>query len=381
MYAKRLLMGAVLVGLASQCWSQTISQDMKRPAAVGKSRIKQTSALISSTAALSETSQVASSDNSLCTECCDDLPCCNMCPCTYSVIEGLFMKRDPGHPNRTFLIDGNTLQSLVSSNDFDFDFDPGVRAWVGHRLGSCWAVEFGYLGVFDSRATLDFVKPNQNVDVTLPGDLGVASNVFHDGVRVRTEYLSRLNSAEVNFPCCSCWGCPEYDRAGSFEWFAGFRYISLREDLRISGARSVTAGVETAFYDTTSRNDLFGSQLGARVRRRNGRLGWEITGKAGIFGNQAGQEQLFIDYPNFVLRNTSGNGASVAFAGELSLTGVYQLNETWSLGLGYNAMWIEGAALAPNQLDFTLASTSGTAVNTGGGLFLHGVSLGVEERW
>jgi hypothetical protein len=312
------------------------------------------------------------------------------------------MKRSAGHPDRTLLIDANTQGALVSRSDLDFDFSPGVHALFGFRLGGCRSVEFSYLGLVDSRASIDFVQPNQNIDVTLPGELGIASNVFHDGVRVRMDYLSRLQSAEMNFAFCCSSGCSDCGSADcgtagcetatcgpatcgpatSREWFVGFRYLSLREDLRISGVRTVRTLDETGFYDTTSRNDLFGAQLGGRIRRCRGRVSWEATGKAGIFGNSAGQEQVFVDYPGFLLRPTTGaNGGSVAFVGELNLTGIYQINETWGLRLGYNLMWIEGVALAPSQTDFSFSPTSGTALNTGGGLFLHGVNVGLEARW
>jgi PAS domain S-box-containing protein len=42
---------------------------------------------------------------------------------------------------------------------------------------------------------------------------------------------------------------------------------------------------------------------------------------------------------------------------------------------------IEGVALAPNQLDFTNTPDSGTDVHTNGGVFFHGVNLGLEARW
>lgn len=312
----------------------------------------------------------------------EEIARCNLCPCTYAQLEALFLKRSAGHPSRTVLIDANTQQTLVSSSEMSFDFDPGVRALFGFHLGGCRAIEFGYFGLFDSRATLDYSRPNPNIDVTLPGALGVASNVFHDGVQTRIDYLSRLQGAEVNFPCCCCWECDCGLSGGSREWFAGFRYISLREDFRISGAKVVGAGVETGYYDTSSRNDLFGAQVGTRIRRCYGALSWEALAKAGVFGNQAGQEQVFIDYPDFPLRPaTSGNGGNVAFVGELNLTGIYQFSETWGFRAGYNLMWIEGVALAPDQMDFTYTSTSGTGLSTGGGLFLHGINVGLEARW
>jgi hypothetical protein len=45
-------------------------------------------------------------------------------------------------------------------------------------------------------------------------------------------------------------------------------------------------------------------------------------------------------------------------------------------------MWIEGLALAPDQLDFDFAiDPSGNQLRNGGGMFLHGVNVGLEARW
>jgi hypothetical protein len=382
MDARHVFIGVLFVALASPAWGQTALDDEPSAGSLDKSYHDGN----------------AVRTGSACTDCFENPSFCNMCPCTYGEIEWVFMKRCAGLPDRALLIDANTQETLVSSSDLDFDFSPGVRALFGFRLWGCRAVEFGYFGLADSRSSIDFVQPNPAVDVTLPGSLGIASNVFHGDVRVRIDYLSRLQGAEVNFPCCcsSCCcsagcsdcgpscssGSPNCGPATSLEWFVGFRYLSLREDLRISGARTVDTLDETGFYDTTSRNDLFGAQLGGRIRRCYGRFSWEATGKAGIFGNSAGQEQVFVDYPGFLLRPTTGaNGGNVAFVGELDLTGIYQINQTWGLRLGYSLMFIDGVALAPSQTDFTFTSTSGTALNTNGNLFLHGVNVGLEARW
>jgi hypothetical protein len=212
--------------------------------------------------------------------------------------------------------------------------------------------------------------------------LGVASNVFQDGVTVNMDYRSQLQGAEINFPCCSCCEDPCGQYATSREWLLGFRYLRLNEDLHISGAKPVGSLIETAYYDVASRNDLYGGQFGVRLRRCRGQFSWEGTAKIGIYYDQAGQDQVFVDYPNFFLRDpTSANGGSVACVSDLNLTAIYQLNDTWGLRVGYNAMWIQGVAMAPDQLDFSFASTSGADLNTAGGMFLHGVNVGLESRW
>jgi len=156
----------------------------------------------------------------------------------------------------------------------------------------------------------------------------------------------------------------------------------LREKLAITGQRNEAGGLETAFNDVWTRNDLYGGQLGARWRCCHGGWSWEATGKGGLYGNSEGEKQTVVDFPNFPLRPlTSGSGSTLSFVGELNLSGIYQLNDVWGIRAGYNVMWIEGVALAPDQLDFSFTSTSGSQIQRNGGIFLHGVNIGLEARW
>jgi hypothetical protein len=78
----------------------------------------------------------------------------------------------------------------------------------------------------------------------------------------------------------------------------------------------------------------------------------------------------------------SSSDGVVAFVGEVNLSALYRLTDVWNVRAGYNAMWIEGLALAPDQLDFDFATaSSGSRLRNGGGMFLHGVSAGLEARW
>jgi len=53
----------------------------------------------------------------------------------------------------------------------------------------------------------------------------------------------------------------------------------------------------------------------------------------------------------------------------------------WGIRAGYNLIWIDGLALAPNQFDFSVADNAGSALASGGGVFLNGANLGLEARW
>jgi len=260
-----------------------------------------------------------------------------------------------------------------------------VRAWFGMRVGDFAAVVFGYMNYFGANSALQLSGADfPDATLALPGELGGASNVFFDTDRIRVNYASQFNSYELNFASCCIRGCPDScskPLIGSVEWLAGFRYLSLDEQLNIYGEREELGGTETGNYNVQTSNDLYGAQLGLRLRNCWGRFSGEALAKAGIFANHATQSQYVIDFPDFYLRDpVSSSHTGLAFAGELGLTGIYQINQNWGLRAGYSLIWLQGVALAPEQLDYSFPD-GGTTLHRDAGLLLHGVHLGVEARW
>jgi len=342
------------------------------------------------------------------TSCLDD---CSPCPCVYGYVEGLFLQRSNNSFDQAVLVRATDPETTaLSTSDLDFDFDPALRAVVGRHLHDGWAIEGSYLGLFDAKASAFIDAPAEDPPrpLTFPGGLGPGSNVFADINRSWITYSSELHSAELNL--VSCRGCGSghdkgdcdskcdsiggHARYSTVEWFAGFRYLRLSERFNIyaEAERDPTGGgppvTETGFYEIRTGNNLYGPQVGVRLRRWENRLGWEATGKAGIFGNDAQQRQSVIDYPNFQIRPelpapapAGAAGGQVAFVGELNLTGIYRLTDVWNLRAGYNLIWIAGVALAPDQLDFSADPAAGNQLSSTGSVFLHGVSCGLEARW
>ena len=167
----------------------------------------------------------------------------------------------------------------------------------------------------------------------------------------------------------------------SIEWFAGIRFININDSLNIGVNRREAGGVESGDYDIQASNHLWGGQVGARLRRTVNRFGWELTGKAGVYSNDAGQTQSATDFPNFALRpSTSAFGVTTAFVGEIDLSGIYRLSDAWSVKAGYDVIFVDNLVLAPDQLDFNFAaSPSGNHLHSDGGLLLHGVNLALER--
>jgi hypothetical protein len=330
---------------------------------------------------------------------------CRSCPWVYGDVEALLLQQVPEFQKRPIVVDANTGATYLSTSEIDSHFDPGLRALFGVRLCNGLAVEFGYFGLYQQGSN-SVQKPNSSSFLIFPGNL--AGNVFVNMNGVEADYSSTLNNFELNLatccgcctqPECGCDACDDEDakcddsscskpsrariHCRSIEWFAGVRYLDFGDNLNLVVQRQENGGVETGNYSVQATNHLIGGQIGGRLRNTFNRFGWELTGKAGIFGNDVGQTQTVIDFPNFPLRpTTTAQGSHAAFVGEIDLSGFYRLTDNWSVKAGYNVMWIEGLALAADQLDFNFAtSPSGNLLNANGGLFLHGANVGLEARW
>ena len=232
--------------------------------------------------------------------------------------------------------------TVLTTDDLDFDYEPGFRVLVGFvpdpcLCPHCSAWEASYFGVFDWS---DSITAAGAGNLAIPGDLGLVSNNFSGADEIGLHYDSELHNFELNciHSCCQCWG--------TIDFLGGVRYISLDERFSIVGT-DIQEG--TSSYDINTSNDLFGFQLGGRLRRHWCRWGLELVGKAGVFWNDAEQGQIVTDSPfagvPFVLRSQRGSDEdTVAGLGELSATLLRPINDVWSFRMGYTALTIGGVA-------------------------------------
>lgn len=259
--------------------------------------------------------------------------------------------------------------TVLTTGDATFGWQPGVRAIVGWRQDRQLAWEAAYFGIFNWHAQAQALGNN---NLAIPGDLGLASLDFFAADSLTLRYQSRLHSAEIHQV--------HSESDGPWSWLVGFRYLTLNEDFTM---RAVDLDTGASHYRIHSTNNLFGGQFGVRYLEQWDAWGMDATAKAGLYGNAAQQRQSVTDFPpNFVLRpRQEGSEGQIAFVGELQFSIFYQLSDVWAIRAGYNLLWIEGVALAPDQLDFTDTTASGRDVRSMGGLFAHGVSAGVSAWW
>jgi len=67
--------------------------------------------------------------------------------------------------------------------------------------------------------------------------------------------------------------------------------------------------------------------------------------------------------------------------GELGLNAVYQVNEHFSLMAGYQLAWIEGVALASEQIAVSDPFAGIGGIDITGSPFYHGFTAAAEFRW
>jgi hypothetical protein len=315
---------------------------------------------------------------------CDDGACCGggHRSAFYVQADVLYWDRVGNGCDQVVVLDTSLpagADTVLTTEDFDFDFEPGIRVLVGYvpdpcLCPHCSAWEATYFGVFDWDDSLVATGAGS---LAIPGDLGLVSNNFSGADEIRLLYDSELHSVELNCVhcCCQCWG--------TIDFLAGVRFISLEEDLSIVGT-DLQEG--TSSYDIETSNDLYGFQMGGRLRRHYCRWTLELLGKAGVFYNDSEQSQVVTDSPfvgaPFVLRSprTTDEG-TVAGLGEMGMTLIRPLGDVWSFRIGYNALTLGGVALATEQLDFTNTLSSGTRLNDEGWIFVHGAHIGLEACW
>ena len=302
---------------------------------------------------------------------------------TYALTDALFWGRDNQASNQTLVVrlDGPS-EPVINAQDLQFPFSEGVRAFYGQRDPSRGGWELGYWGVWGQSATA-FAAATPPDFLQMPDPLGGLMTI--DGETATVKYNSLINSAEANlFTTSTEWR----NHSGSWmtvDWLAGFRYVGVEESASILMNCCVADDTVTEVpYGVRTRNNGFGAQIGNRTRWTWERWAFEGWAKAGLLGNA--QEQIqspLIDFTGTQQRPAiSTTGGELSFIGDINTSVVYRLTDVWGLRVGYNLIWIDGLALAPNQFDFSVVEgVSGTRLVSGGGIFMHGANLGLEARW
>lgn len=262
---------------------------------------------------------------------------------------------------------GDTVLSTTSKNP---GFTPGMRFALGWVLNDVSTIEASYFGLSQWTSNAGYISGAG--DLQLPGDIAGATTDFTSSNAFFTTYKSALYNAELNH----LWST---DSPG-IQFITGFRYLNLHEFYNIN---SVVSDTQLSDYRIRTHNDLYGGQIGLKLKKEWGGFGISLTGKSGLYGNSTGQQTFLGDNTNTtVVRDSSTNGTSLAFINELNPNLHARLNDIWCLRAGMDFLWISGVSRAPNQLDFTNnPPDSGTSLSNHSNVFLYGFNVGLSATF
>jgi len=267
--------------------------------------------------------------------------------------------------------------SVLNTADFGSGMAAGSRFSIFRHTGDQGAVEFTFLRV-QSFVASESLPPTQGGYVQAEHGIYCCPsetplNTIGSGLS------SSLQSFELN---------RRFPTTGRWQWLTGFRWVQWHEDLTLRTEYGPPQMTFQNDYQTTVWNDLYGWQLGAdSVLWGQGEpCRIEGIGKAGVYGNTATQRSIATNtavQPPATL-TVATNTSSLAFVGEVGLTAIYDITDRISVRAGYTALWLEGLATAPNQLDhqdLCFSDPIRGATDTGGGAWVQGITLGLEARY
>ena len=263
--------------------------------------------------------------------------------------------------------------TALNANEAQPPMSAGPRVGLFYNVNKTYSLEGNYfqLRPFAGQATTgygNFVEQNLAGN-TFPFD----TDTVFDLASLYTR--ASIQSAEFNVRRRECW-CP-------ITWLAGFRWVEWDQQLHVD--ELAASGTFSSLFRTDTVNNLYGGQIGAELGLWTG-AAFNVTGigKAGLFLNDAAQSSKYQDsLGSFEAVSASAN--RTAFFGEIGVNGSLQLTSWLAWRVGYSLFWLSGVAVPANQLavtDLNLARLPPTAsINTGGSVFLQGVTTGLEARW
>jgi hypothetical protein len=277
---------------------------------------------------------------------CGSMGCCPRCCCPTwtATADFIVLDRTTGKP-QTIVPGRLPGDDVLNSSDFAFGFWSGPRVSLIRSGCRGYDLELLYFGI-DGWSSTRIVP---------------VSETLYDSP-LQFDWSSKLYNAEFNVrwnPLCR------------LTMLAGFRWAQLRENF--TGGFLYDSTFDPT-YNIKTENNLYGFQIGADATLYQvGCFSVEGLMKAGVYGNHAEQTTSYYSQEQTVLFASSTDRA--AFIGEIGLQGRYQVTDCLTLRAGYMAMWLDGVALAPAQLQDVLS------VDTRDTVFYHGATAGLEYRF
>lgn len=286
----------------------------------------------------------------------------------------------------------------LNSNGLDQGFAPGQKLGLIRHGDSDFDLELSYFqvnGWSDARA----IGPDNPLNwlvMKAPGGFFQTQDFPYQAMQ--WDYTTDLYNAEFNV---------RWNYSSRVTMIAGFRWLRLTENLQgtlpppdiyqptwklapppgytlnqlVGFVGTPATGAFPPFWNGSTTNDLFGLQIGAAAKIfEHGRFSIDGLIKVGPYCNHA-QESTGVSIQKVVIPSSASTNQT-AFVGETGLQCKYQLTGNLVVKAGYEALWLEGLALAPGQIQETYTTrpdiVSALGVNSSSSVLFHGATAGLE---
>lgn len=315
----------------------------------------------------------------------------------YAVADGVALRRNPTRgvdfaATEVLPTGGGAPPNIVlSTRDFNYDFAGGGHILIGHTINECFQFEGAYTAIGESNDTAA-------IRDTTPNALGGQGNLFSPfggfGANpiagldynnfAQIHYISSMQTGEFNIRR----QLPMPPEKLTASILFGVRYVGLPENFFYNTQSDVPAphGATNSIHVATN-NQLVGPQIGALFEFNAENRWWvNFEMKAAVMNNRADQSTTYHNVDSQgVAHDYSGSEEEnhTSFAGQLDLTFVYRWSPHFTTRLGYQALWLTGMALAPDNLNTNIdILTQGPAqLNHGSGTLYHGPYAGLMVGW
>lgn len=286
----------------------------------------------------------------------------------------LYMRRAQLHEQGIVVHSGSSQdRSRIAIHSKDllhaFTYEPGYRVSLIYHPHPQTRFEGSFFVLNSWKGSKKAVASG---DLSVPFASDRYSADFNQADRAHAFYSSSLWGAEGNY-----WNHEPFVKESSFGFsrIIGFRFFHWDEAFSIAMTHAST----TSHYRIHTENRALGVQVGCDFRmhwRRN--VDFDLLAKAGVLANSAEQDQFLGAFGDkLAVRHSQKQkwraGVLADIAAHLSLQPLPFI----VLRVGYEMLFLNGLALAPEQVSFRIDPQAGQAVKTTGHAVVHGLLGGI----
>ena len=285
--------------------------------------------------------------------------------------------------------------SGLTTGSFEASFNPGTRVEFGRVAEDNHGWLFSTFRVHKQTQDPEYFN---GVPIIFRDPLGLMNGVVDVGpppviraLPMTFEHVAISNEVETwNVEFNLLYRTPQFHRGGYLEFFLGPRYMEVNEDFNVIAEGGPMADSR---WFTRAENHMIGGQLGLRYFKKSFRWMLNLEGRffAGlnrqnfkqeaVLGSQLINNRGTVNYPNA----WEGSASTTFLSKDEWCPGVelraelrYQLARSLSIRAGWTGMWFDGIARASNVVRYELPNMGIDASDNRQGLFIHGVTVGVD---